>query len=211
MDFEALANLSWREALIAIIALLAVYVVIVFLRIHRLQREAAQSPSPTPSPSLADQRAARSGFAAYAAMQAPEPNAGAAPSTDAASAAPLPVPAPAVELFAWNEPPPGAADQPMFTALESEIALLRKEVGGLRAELQLLREEQRRDVAQSRVTQNVSPLYSDAMQLAMRGSDAASISQYCGIARAEAELVVALVRNRDAQGSYEGQDSLDLR
>jgi hypothetical protein len=31
----------------------------------------------------------------------------------------------------------------------------------------------------------------------MQGIDAAIIAQHCGISRAEAELVVALVRNRD--------------
>jgi len=35
--------------------------------------------------------------------------------------------------------------------------------------------------------------------MAMQGHDAATISQQCGIARAESELVVALVRNRDLQ------------
>ena len=41
MDFEALAGLGWREGLIAIIALLAVYVVVAFLRIRRLKRDAS--------------------------------------------------------------------------------------------------------------------------------------------------------------------------
>ena len=76
---------------------------------------------------------------------------------------------------------------------------LRKEVGGLRAEVLVLREEQRREIKQVQVTQNVSPLYSDAMQMAMQGHDAATVSQHCGISRAEAELVVSLVRNRDLQ------------
>ena len=40
MDFEALPGLGWREGLMAIIALLAVYVVVAFLRIRRLKREA---------------------------------------------------------------------------------------------------------------------------------------------------------------------------
>ena len=42
-----------------------------------------------------------------------------------------------------------------------------------------------------------SPLYNDAMQMAAQGQDAATIAQQCGIARAEADLVVALVRNRN--------------
>jgi hypothetical protein len=188
MDFEALASLNWREGLIAIIALLAVYVVVAFLRIRRLKRDAVAP--------VADRFAAQSASAAYAAMQEPAlSEASALPGLPAAPAAP------AEASFAWNEPPPGAAGQQMFEALERELTQLRKEVGSLRAEVLVLREEQRRELAQSRVPQNVSPLYSDAMQMAMRGHDAASIAQHCGIARAEAELVVALVRNQDARDS----------
>ena len=109
--------------------------------------------------------------------------------------------APTPPAFAWNEAPPGAAGAQLFESLEREILQLRKEVGGLRAEVLLLREEQRRELAQSRAPQNISPLYSEAMQMALRGQDAASIAQQCGIARAEAELVVALVRNQDARDS----------
>lgn len=186
MDFDALAGLSWREGLIAIIALLAVYVAVAFLRIRRIKRNAVAP--------IADRFAAQSAAAAYAAMQAP------ALSEAAAESAVLAAPAvPAAAAFAWNEPPPGAAGQQMFESLARELTQLRKEVGGLRAEVLLLREEQRRELAQSRVPQNVSPLYSDAMQMALRGHDAASIAQHCGIARAEAELVVALVRNQDTR------------
>lgn len=187
MDFEGLANLSWREALLAIIALLVLYVVVAFLRIRRLKREKI-------SLSVPSQLAAQSAVAAYAAVQEPEPSA----ATESADS-----PTPPEKLsefdFPWNEPPPVVPGQPMVEALERELTQLRKEVGGLRAEVLLLREEQQRENSKSQVTQNVSPLYSDAMQMAMQGYDAASISQHCGISRAEAELVVALVRNRDVQ------------
>lgn len=202
MDFEALVNLSWREALIAIIVLLATYVVVLYVRIRRLQRAARA----TPALATTDPFTVKSAFAAYSAMQEPEPR-DAAPGP---AVAPAPPP-PAEPAFAWNEPPAAASEPAPLAGLEEEIGQLRQELGGLRAEVLMLRDEQRRDVAQARVTQSVSPLYSDAMQMAMHGNDAASISQHCGIARAEAELVVALVRNRDAQGAYTGQDSLDLR
>lgn len=58
-------------------------------------------------------------------------------------------------------------------------------------------EEQRQEHSKPPVTQNISPLYSEAMQKAILGQDAASISRDCGISRAEAELVAALVKNRD--------------
>ena len=181
MDLELLANLSWREALIALIALLTLYLVLAFLRIRRLRREKSVISTP-------DSVAAQSALAAYNAVQEP-----ALP-----AASELPAASPEF-AFPWNEPPAESPGPQMIEAFARELEQLRKEVGGLRAEVLLLREEQRRERSQSEVTQNVSPHYSDAMQMAMQGSDAATISQHCGISRAEAELVVALVRNRDVQ------------
>jgi hypothetical protein len=188
MDFEALAGLGWREGLIAIIALLAAYVVIAFLRIRRLRHEA----------SPVDHLASQSAAAAYAAMQEPALSESATATDPPEASAPA---TPAPPGFAWNEPPPAATGAQALENLEHEILQLRKEVGGLRAEVLLLREAQRRELAEARAPQNVSPLYSEAMQMALRGQDAASIAQQCGIARAEAELVVALVRNQDARDS----------
>lgn len=184
MDFEALANLSWREVLIAIIVLLAVYVVVAFLRIRRLKRDRTAINRPDPL-------AAQSAVAAYAAVQEPELHDASSPHAQPAARS--------EPAFPWNEPPAEDADQQTIGSLERELAQLRQEVDGLRAEVRGLREEQRRELSQSRVTQNASPLYSDAMQMAIKGHDAAGISQHCGISRAEAELVVALVRNQDAQ------------
>jgi hypothetical protein len=79
--------------------------------------------------------------------------------------------------------------------LEQELAQLRREIGGLRVEVQTLREEQRREISKVKITQSASPFYSDAMHLATQGREAADISVLCGISRAEAELVVALTRN----------------
>jgi len=186
MDFDALTNWSWRKALIAVIALLVLYVVIVFWRIRRLKRQKAAI-------STTDSLAAQSAVAAYTAVQ--EPGLSATPE------APVLLSEPSEAAFPWNEPPPEIPGQRLIESLEREIKQLRKEVGGLRAEVLILREQQQREISQAKAfTQSsVSPLYSDAMQLAMQGNDAATISLHCGIARAEAELVVALVRNRDMQ------------
>jgi len=188
MEIEVLTNLSWREGLIAIVVLLVVYLLVVFLRFNRLQREKDAA-------NLPNALALNSAIAAYAAVQKPETN-------DASSVAVQPevsavASTPPAFDFPWNEAPPPAVGQEQVDALEREINQLRKEVGGLRAEILILREEQRREPEKTPVTQSVSPLYSDAMQMAIQGQDAASISHYCGISRAEAELVVALVRNRD--------------
>ena len=45
---DFLAYLGWREALIAVVALLVVYILIAFLRIGRLKNNAAQTQSPAP-------------------------------------------------------------------------------------------------------------------------------------------------------------------
>ena len=191
MDFEALGNIGWREALISIIALLVLYLVLAFFRIRRLKRESFDEvPAPLSThPALA----------AYASEQT-------APISDPPSPSNSPTDSPrhsealagpSEVAFPWNEPPPVIPGQQLIEALQRELAQLRKEVEVLRAEVLLLREAQRRDLVNSQVAQNASPLYNDAMQMAMQGIDAASIAQHCGISRAEAELVVALVRNRD--------------
>lgn len=182
MNLDVLANLTWREALIALVALLALYVIVVFWRWWRL-RQARPQPAEL-SPALAS-----SAISAYAAEQS-------APTAAAASEPEL-LSAPSASAFPWNEPPDEIPGQYRIEVLEREVTQLRKEVGGLRAEVLVLREQQQREHEQAQAQQHVSPLYSDAMQMAMQGHDATTISQHCGIARAEAELVVALVRNRN--------------
>ena len=190
MSFEVLANLNWRWALIALVALLALYVLVAYIRNRRLKNRSK------PVVKTVEPIVAQAAVAAYVAVQEPE---AAIPSVGASAGTPEPLAAPSEAAFPWNEPPPDIPGQRRIEDLEREVLQLRKEVGGLRAEVLVLREEQRRELKQVQVTQNVSPLYSDAMQMAMQGHDAATISQYCGISRAEAELVVTLVRNRDLQ------------
>ena len=204
MDFAFPINLSLRDALITLVALLALYVIVAYLRIRRLRRLKAVETQMSAM-------AAQSAVAAYSAVQEPELRTepeSARP--DREKREPEPLAAPSDAAFPWNEPPGETALQRQVALLESEVAQLRKEVGGLRAEVLMLREEQQRvmDVAAElpeaevveepvEVASNVSPLYNEAMQFALQGLDAAAISQSCGISRAEAELVVALVRNRE--------------
>ena len=186
MEFSGLTELSWREALIAVVALLAVYVVVVLVRIWRLKQRAA-------SRQAQDFFSAQRAVAAYAAVEEPEMpvESGVAEKDGMAEATTQPA-------FPWNEPP-GEGVAPQLELLEREIEQLRKEVGGLRAEVLVLREAQQREGVPQRVTDSVSPLYSDSMQMALNGEDAGAISQHCGISRAEAELVVALVRNSQSR------------
>jgi hypothetical protein len=178
MTFDVLTHLNWRDVLIVIVALLAVYVLVVFLRMRLIKHEKEVGSA-----------AAQSAVAAYAAAREPEPE----PRAERR----------ATPEFPWNEPPPEVPGQQVNERLDrevmhlrSEVMHLRGEVGRLRGELSDARDEFRRELTQDRSVQNVAPIYSEAMEMAMQGHDALTISEHCGVARAEAELVVALVRSR---------------
>jgi hypothetical protein len=87
--------------------------------------------------------------------------------------------------------------------LEEDLARTRQELNALRAAFTALREdfEQRSESMSThlKAAQHVSPIYGDAMQMALAGEEVATISERCGIARAEAELVVALVHRREGE------------
>lgn len=190
MGLDGLAGLTWREALIALVALLAVYVIVVFWRFYRLKRKASEDS--------VGAHVGQAAVSAYAAEQAAPVSANTSAATAAAAErAPELLSAPSATAFPWNEPPDEIPGQFRIEALERDVTQLRKEVGALRAEVLVLREELQHERQQVQASPPISPLYSDAMQMANQGYDATSISEHCGIARAEAELVVALVRNRN--------------
>ena len=193
--------LSVRDALVAILVLLGVYILAVVLRYRRLRRQAeAAAENATPEPAVAPEAPLRSperpkippasGASQYAAEQ--ETAASAAVATSAPrepllpSRAPLPQPNLAAEV----------ADTPVIQAIERDLTVLRQEIQRLQGELAVVQDEMRERFTQLQATQHMSPLYSDAMQMAAAGHDAQTIADRCNIARAEADLVVALVRNQ---------------
>jgi len=108
-----------------------------------------------------------------------------------------PQPAPPVRLSpiaAAVAPENDFAAQLTQKTLEGEVRQLRDQLAESREEIQRMREEMGRLSA----AQKVSPLYNEAMALAVRGVDAAGVAGRCGISIAEAELVVALSRRPDA-------------
>jgi hypothetical protein len=115
----------------------------------------------------------------------------------------VPPPAPRVaEPFvvpddAWEKASSGLAEEVLHKGLEQELAQLREEVDAMRGELAALRDDMQQDLAHMRAAQSVSPIYGDAMQMAAAGYDPAMIAERCGIARAEAELVVALAKSQE--------------
>jgi hypothetical protein len=72
-------------------------------------------------------------------------------------------------------------------AQTTEIASLRERIDGVEAAIDGLR----------RAPQS-SGQYREAVEMAERGSDAATVADSCGISRAEADLIVALYRSRAA-------------
>lgn len=79
--------------------------------------------------------------------------------------------------------------------VEVDVQQLRRESSQLREELTRLREE----LAGLKAARNASPLYNEAMSLALNGVSADGIAGQCGISLAEAELVAALARGEAEQ------------
>lgn len=174
LDFSGF-SFGWREGLVALVVFLALYMLVELWRVRRLRsrRAARQNGAPVAvAPSVIQ--------AAYDA---------AAPAEERLT--------PATEDVPSVTSPPHLAEEAFMRGVESELAQMREELDALRGEFAALREELHHEVAQMRASQTVSPLYSDAMQMAMSGYGAEVIAERCGISRAEAELVVALVKNQE--------------
>ncbi|SDI72800.1 DUF2802 domain-containing protein [Propionivibrio dicarboxylicus] len=201
MELDFLTNSGWREALVVAIGLLTVYIVFICLRMHRLKQDALRVET------AAAAFVSSSAVAAYHAEQQGKP-------AEQYEEGPSELGASDFQ-FPWNEPPAPNVEAQRVATLEMDVDLLRKEVGGLRAEILVLREAIQRlnEVAAApppppppavvreerrvAVTELIAPQYSEALQLARKDASPAEISEQCGITRAEAELVAALVRNRD--------------
>lgn len=169
---------GWREGLLALIVLLAIYMVVMLLRIRRLRRQKKEVAEPLP-PAL-------------------EPVLNALNESAAEFAEPEFAQDEQSQEQAWPEASQlHMAQEAFMRGVESELAQMREELDALRGEFAALREEVRQEISQLKASQAVSPLYSDAMQMAMTGYGADVIAERCGISRAEAELVASLVKNRE--------------
>lgn len=168
-------TLGLREGVLTLIALVALYMIFVILRMRRLQvRDQAlakpakpvEMPTPVVLPDV----------------------------TEPAG----PVEAEPEALSAWDRAGATPVDVALYRSLEQEVLQLRDEVDSIRGELAALREDMLNDLAHMRAAQTVSPIYGDAMQMAAAGYDAVTIAERCGIARAEAELVIALANSQNS-------------
>ena len=163
-------TLGLREGVLTLIALVAIYMIFVILRMRRLQAKedlsakAVETLAPAPVVAL--------------------------PEADE-------LPAPEARLD-WEGAATTPVEEALYRALEQEVLQLRDEVDSIRGELAALREDMLHDLAHMRAAQTVSPIYGDAMQMAAAGYDAVMIAERCGIARAEAELVIALANSQNS-------------
>ena len=158
-----------RELLLLLIAVIAGYMAFVALRMKRLLNPLKAEAATPPKAQAAEQ------LTSTIAQEAPiEP------------------------ALDWHRSSRAMAEETLRKGLEQELLQLREEVDMLRGELAALRQDMRNEIGQMRASQTVSPIYGDAMQLALAGYDTQAISERCGIARAEAELVVALAQRRES-------------
>lgn len=166
-------SLGMREALIVLIALVAVYMLFVVLRMRHLRRSVPSAPAA--SAPILDELSGKQDDSGLSAFR-----------DEAAAEVDTDLPEVSRHL----------AEEVLRSGLEQELAQLRDEVDAMRGELAALRTDMHQELASLRASQTVSPIYGDAMQLAVSGYDAAAIAERCGIARAEADLVVALAKSQ---------------
>lgn len=162
--------LGMREGVIVLISLVAIYMAFVLLRMRRLRNSRGAPPAVLNT---------------LEHEPAVEPD-------------PLPVFAKeTTPQDAWENAPDRPEEELSGAALLQEVSQLREELDAVRGELAALREDMLQEMAHMRATQSVSPIYGDAMQMAAAGYEPAMIAERCGIARAEAELVVALAKSQE--------------
>ena len=166
-----------REGLIILITLLGLYMLLEFWRMRRLRRRQAEAGSllrePTNTPEPDQEQLTTVELIAARQSQHDEE-----------------------DFSGVRDRAPQAS--PVQQDLLRDVDQLRDELDAVRGELAGLRADMQQELAHMRAAQTVSPLYGDAMQMALAGHDATRIAERCGIARAEADLVVALARSQSA-------------
>ena len=86
-------------------------------------------------------------------------------------------------------------EQLFRSSVEAELQQMRDEVAALKE-----------TIAQLKAARRVSPQYNEAMALAQRGMDKQNIAEECGISIGEAELVLALSRNKQEYEEHDRQN-----
>lgn len=165
---EAL-DFGWRDGILLLAALVAVYLAVSFLRLHRLRRPArvAGAPVPTTFSTMVD----------FPLDDLPEAPAAAEPAA-----------------MRFTDRPADFAAELARSNLEAEVRQLRDDLRRLGETVDRQAGEIADLSSRLQTAQTVSPLYGEAMALARRGLDPAGIAGRCGISVGEAELVASLSR-----------------
>lgn len=185
-----------RELLIALVVLVVIYMVVVVLRMKSLGAQRRF-----------EEIAAARYEADLAAHQSRKPGKPGADAEVSWSAPASPGKA-GVDAFYDSTPriepknkyfePPEAAvasfDQEKLTRLERELSATREELDALRSAFAEARDAMQAEIERLKAGQRVAPGYGDSLQMALAGASAEDIAARCGIARAEAELVLSLAR-----------------
>lgn len=232
---EPVAVMEWasfgvRDGILLVVALAAIYLVIMLFKLIGVGRHAQQQRSGAARESPSAQRDETVALLQGRAMA--EPPLGASANEDVvAEATPAePFAVPPAPTFEWNdvrdlfgEAPAPLAAPAMPPRIESPAepvppAVPRKGGFGehladhlartdMEMEMQRMRDEMERmraEMEELRAARRVSPQYAEAMELVQRGLSAQDVADRLGISLAEAELVHALGQSR--QNFDEGDD-----
>ncbi|MCK9386840.1 MAG: DUF2802 domain-containing protein [Sulfuritalea sp.] len=164
MSLEFMSGVNWRDVVLALAALIGVYLVLSVMRLFQVGGRHHGGAKK-------EARSRFSGWEPYSSHQGPEPQ---------------PVPADTATMVSE----PKFTEELARSNVDVELDRLRRESVQLREELARLTEE----VSRLKAARNVSPLYNEATALAQQGMPAAGIAGHCGISIGEAELVAALAR-----------------
>lgn len=194
MDFSSLGLRDWIPL---VTALVVVYLVVMLLRLLRMNIK-RRSSSARDGAESSEAVAARlaSAAAAYRESSRQEPRSWTSVR-----------PAASLDEVGSMSAAPDFASELTRSRLEQEVHGLRREAQQLRVDLTHLTEEMR----QLKTVRNASPLYSEAMSLAQQGVTPDGIADRCGISVGEAELVAALARNRAGSEFQDREDDRDER
>lgn len=159
-------DLGWRDGILLLAALVAVYLVVGFLRLQKLRRPATPA-APTTFSTMVD----------FPLDDLPDVPAAAEPPP-----------------MRFTDPPADFAAELVRSNLEAEVRQVREDLRRLGETVERQAGEIADLTARLQSAQTVSPLYGEAMALARKGLDPAGIAGRCGISIGEAELVASLSR-----------------
>ncbi|MDR3159154.1 MAG: DUF2802 domain-containing protein [Zoogloeaceae bacterium] len=203
----ATANLlGWREILLTLILLIVAYMFWLIWRMRRINRfaERARLEAMRVEPQASSGETAAESSSAESSPGSDDKQTEEREDMPPIYERPRNRPQQTVSSETFAPPNVSFAQRAFMAGVEREMTQLREEMDALRGAFAALRSDNEswRDAVEQemhklQMAQNAAPLYNDAMQMALLGHDAVTIAERCGIARAEADLVVALIKRKE--------------